>query len=36
MNYKDITLEECFVKYHENKIASECNADNKEIEFVEE
>ena len=36
MKYEDTTLEECFIKYHEYKIASIFNADNKEICFVEE
>ena len=36
MKYEDITIENCFILYHEKKIASECNADNKNIKFVEE
>ena len=36
MRYNELNLEECFIKYHENKIACVCNADKKEIEFVEE
>ena len=27
LNYADITLEECFVLYHKDKFACECNAD---------
>lgn len=36
MKYEDITLEECFIKYHEYKIASIFDADKKEIKFMEE
>lgn len=36
MNYKDITTEDCFVKYHTENIACECDADKQEINFVEE
>lgn len=36
MKYNEITLEECFIQYHTNNIASECNGDRKEIVLVEE
>lgn len=36
MEYKDITIEECFIKYHTEKIASIFDADKKEVTFMEE
>lgn len=36
MEYKDITLEECFIKYHTEKTASIFDADKKEVIFAEE
>ena len=36
LKYEDTTLEECFIEYFTNKIASVFNADKKEIVFVEE
>lgn len=36
INYNEATLEECFIEYFINKIASVFNADKKEIIFVEE
>lgn len=36
MKYQDITTEDCFVKWSTEHIACECDADNKEIKFVEE
>ena len=35
-DYSDISPEECFIIYHENKIACICNADEKELCLVEE
>ena len=34
--YDEITLENCFELYHENKIACVCNADERKVIFVEE
>lgn len=36
MEYDKMTLEECFTIYHIGKTACECNADEKEVKFVEE
>ena len=36
MDYNKITVEECFVKYHTEKIACVCNGNERKIEFVEE
>lgn len=36
MDYNKITLEQLFIYYHNAHIGCECNADNKEIKFVEE
>ena len=36
MKYEDITIENCFILYHEKKIASECNADKEEVIFCKE
>ena len=36
MNYEEISLEECFINYHTNKIACICNADERQVIFVEE
>lgn len=36
MKYQDITTEDCFVKWSTEHIACECDADKKEIIFVEE
>lgn len=36
MKYTEMTLEDCFVNYFTNKVASEFDADNKEIILVEE
>ncbi len=36
MKYEEITLNECFVKYHTENIICECDADKKEIRFMEE
>lgn len=36
INYEDTTIEECFIKYHNNKIANECDADKRQVIFVEE
>ena len=33
MKYEELTIEECFIKYHIEKIACICNGDNKQIEF---
>lgn len=36
MKYNELTVEECFIKYHTEHISSICNGDSKEIEFMEE
>lgn len=36
MKYNELTIEECFIKYHTEHIASICNGDKEEIELVEE
>lgn len=36
MEYKGITIEECFAKYHTNKTACICDGDNYIIKFEEE
>lgn len=36
MDYNKITLEECFVYYHNAHIGCECNADEKEVIFCKE
>lgn len=35
-DYANVTLEYCFTFYHTNKVACICNADNKEVVFMEE
>ena len=35
-DYIDITLEDCFAKYHTNKVACICNADKKQVIFSKE
>ena len=35
-DYHDITLQQCFETYHENKIACQCDGDNKLVIFMEE
>lgn len=34
--YDEITLENCFELYHENKVACMCNADEKSVIFMED
>lgn len=34
--YDEITLEECFAIYNEDKLACICNADKRQVIFVEE
>ena len=36
MKYNEINLEECFIKYHTEHIASVCDGDTKEIKEMEE
>lgn len=36
MKYEDITIEDCFVKYHTQHIICEFDGDNKEVKFMEE
>ena len=36
IDYYDISPEECFIMYHEDKISCECNADKRQVIFVEE
>lgn len=36
MNYQDITTEECYKLYTTRNIACECDADKKEVNFMEE
>ena len=36
MEYKDITIEECFIKYFTEKTASIFDADKKQVTFMEE
>ena len=36
MKYENITLEECFIKYHNEKICCICDADKKEVIFEKE
>ena len=36
MDYAKMSLEECFIYYHTAKIACECNADEKIIDFYRE
>lgn len=36
ISYENITLEECFTKYHVDKIACICDANNKIVKFMEE
>ena len=35
-NYDEISMYECFILYHVNNIACECNANKKEVCLVEE
>lgn len=34
--YNDINLEDCFILYHTNGVACQCNADDKIVQFMEE
>ena len=34
ISYNDISLEECFIDYHNNKTEYVCDADKKEIETI--
>lgn len=36
LRYEDITIEDCFCKYHINNIACECDGDKKQVIFEEE
>ena len=36
MKYNEISLEDAFIKYHTEHIASICNGDTKEIKIEEE
>lgn len=36
MEYKGITLEECFIKYHTKNIACICDGDTRLVKFEEE
>ncbi len=36
MEYKNMSLEDCFVYYHTAKVACECDADEKLVKFMEE
>lgn len=34
--YNEIKVENCFILYHENKVACVCDADKKEVVFEED
>ena len=36
MDYNKVTIYECFIAYHDEKIACECDADNKKINIYVE
>lgn len=36
MKYEDLTLKDCFCKYHIDNIACECDGDTKKIVFRKE
>ncbi len=36
MDYKSINLEYCFIQYHTNNIACECDADMEKVIFKKE
>ena len=36
MNYESVSLEYCFIQYHSNNIACECDGDNNKVIFKKE